>query len=79
MNEVDKLVEWATEIVRVWENSSGVTYKELAEQILSHPDLALIDRGKITNKKRDDCLMYYCPLPDEGWKPVIPLAEALKE
>jgi len=65
----------------------------LVKQILSHPDLALIDRKKLPNEL--DCVD--CPTPEgrecyqcyiyegfgkaiqAGYLPIIPLAEELKE
>ncbi|KKK89099.1 hypothetical protein LCGC14_2736550, partial [marine sediment metagenome] len=55
-------------------------WRDEAKEILSHPDLALINRGK----KLPDELTQNFPLLAEildelGWKPVTPLAKALEE
>ncbi len=74
MNKVDELVEWvAMEIYHAENEGRLPDYKELAKQILSHPDLALIDR----NAKP-----VVMPSGRLSWKTfyhIIPLAEALKE
>jgi len=79
MDKVEELVEWVAE--QIDDRIAGFTtpygsqhYTGLARQILSHPDLALID--KETNF---GYYKYWVKLDDEYWHPVIPLAEHLKE
>jgi len=85
-DKVKELVEWVKNILeqRYGSEIYDEYNDEVAEELLSHPDLALIVRGK------PKC--WYCKEPvevlvvhdcgysvSESFKPVIPLAEALKE
>ena len=61
--KVSELVEWAA--ILISESHMGEQVKT-AKQILSHPDLALIDRE-------------YCGARVRNCKAIIPLADELKE
>ena len=70
MDNVDELVEWVFRVIvdnKFTENSDSLA---AAKAILSHPDLALIDRT-VEYPSRSLLMM--------GYLPAIPLAEALKE
>ena len=84
--QVEELVEWVAKIVYGEENYNYFEdldtlswYKEKyhnkAKQILSHPDLALIDRDK---RYPDAHFVNGLVLLGEKFR-VIPLAQALKE
>ena len=98
MKEGGELVEWVAILVcedggDTWElapDEYKESYKKLAKQILSHPDLALIDRRElpdIPEFEYDD--EEYIPYLQRGainytkmltnYYHIIPLAEALKE
>lgn len=80
--KVEGLVEWTQQTIRdhlVGDRTATSLEVHLcltaAKAILSHPDLALIDRERMSQylpTKETYCF-------DAGWLPVIPLAEALKE
>ncbi len=60
--------------------------RDFAKQILSHPDLALIDRSVVKGNFRYDygecqhaAHHVVAKLLSHGWQNVIPLAEAIKE
>jgi len=82
-NKVGELVEWVAKGLRYeikkgtisWElldDGARAYWQHLAKVVLSHPDLALIDRGKTP--------CHIVLLGDDAtYYPIIPLAEALKE
>lgn len=85
--EVNELVEWVADEILLSGKVTVVDYEScmsLAKQILSHPDLALIDEEQSIPEERKPS---YSPDIDKGqlslihngWKKVIPLAEAIKE
>lgn len=89
-NKVKELVRWARltngeknglwkEYIKIDPNKAIPWSDYVAEAQLhkaySHPDLALIDKEKMP--KYLPIKETYCR--DNGWLPVIPLAEALKE
>jgi len=81
--KVDELVEWvAREIFSIccpgYEFHDEEMYRGFAKQILSHPDLALIDKTA-QFIKTDEGNGYYLTSEPMHLLPVIPLAEALKE
>jgi len=75
-DKVKELVEWAERQIApclAYPMGSVQTQAEgIVSRVLSHPDLALIDREKFA---RHILVRTYNP----GWYPVIPLAEAIKE
>ncbi len=91
--QVEELVDWVAERMyhahydlTLWDDlheNIKVGWREGAKEILSHPDLALIDREKL-----GECIHYVegamgeqeLITPEEYVKelPIIPLAEALK-
>lgn len=98
MTKVDELVEWVAEQCLMWEMNRldgrmEHTAAILARQILSHPDLALIDREKTEGRCSSCCgsgktlqaPWFTCPkCAGSGGeirtkKAVIPLREAIKE
>jgi len=69
-NKVEELVEWVSSKILEYDgrgHPSSVKYGDVAKQILSHPDLALIDRDNPPT-----CM-------DCTGVPIIPLAEELKK
>ncbi len=94
-DKVKELVEWVAEIIRYADTSENPVlipdslredYLKAAKQILSHPDLALIDRSKkypLYNTSGDVYQVLQRGQNDMigmGFKyAVIPLAEALEE
>ena len=100
MDRVEELIEWVANTLMPYakqleeEFGSGnmdnvfKLSRELAKQILSHPDLALIDRERtppVTFPEKLDADYIKAweqganDLTRGGWLPVIPLAEAIKE
>lgn len=98
--QVDELVEWVAKILwrreagYTWTEDivdsyeaklAKESYGKLARQILSHPDLALIDRDaklpKVYNEKvyTETQKQTARAFVRAGWKPVTPLSETLKE
>ncbi len=100
MTKVDELVEWAakqayelTNPFHPWHKAGKASkgwYRTLAKHILSHPDLALIDRDKNfpklsafdssrTTNFEDGFLMCKGQMIVSGYShSIIPLAEALR-
>ena len=79
MDKVDELVELVAEIIE--DERYGYDYKDTAKQILSHPDLALIDREEtlghpVNTRSCDECAK--ARVRKFGYEKVIPLAERLK-
>ena len=87
MKEIDELVEWVADKIESIDILSDQPVQECAREILSQPDLALIDRtkglpnyitwdfdkGRLIAKVRQDYVK-------AGFThSVIPLADALKE
>ncbi len=84
-DKVNELVEWVSDIIREATNERAIEGNRycgldnrFAKQILSHPDLALIDKEAPLIKVDED---YSCYLHSGNRELllVIPLAEALKE
>ena len=80
--QVKELVEWVAEKIRYADTNENpvlipdslrADYLKAAKIILSHPDLALIDR----ERARSDFEWGISPI--KGYYPIIPLAEAIKE
>ncbi len=90
-DKVTELAEWVAKTILeadIYRRPLPTSnWQDVAKQILSHPDLALIDRGKELPLPRSPISIdphpdYYVAQQDmlgENYKPVIPLAEALKE
>ena len=93
--KIEELVEWvASRIYWVafpmgdWSTATNQDYyKAQAQVLLSHPDLAYIDKGDeidipdcvFTAKEAHAVGFSKRSFLEAGWRKVIPLAEALKE
>ena len=85
MDNVDELVEWVAEQINKIPQDGYKYSKDCAIQILSHPDLTLIDRGSGRNTPpRGSTVCANCWISTQndmltaGFEKVILLAEALK-
>ncbi len=92
---VKEMVKWVEQEIRDWIIANypvgNQVFLDLAKQILSHPDLALIDREnelpKLPEHLSDKDFEWMLDFvkrarkafKDAGYLPVIPLAKAIKE
>jgi len=73
-NKVEELMEWVSRKILEYDGRKpGVRYGTIAREILSHPDLALIDRRNYNAFNKHEV-----PRGAE-LAMIVPLAEALKE